>query len=633
VRRPAFLRPLYGFVASLGRVERDDLTPRGAVSRAARLHHPGRTAALTLATLVAAAFAGYGLLSTFVDAPRVFGDEIIYMDAADSLADGHGLSVQGRHYGRGPGYPAVVAPIFVATQQRSTAYFWTKLLNAFAFALTAVPIYFLARRLLPRRPSALVAALSLAIPSSIYIGLVMTDSLAYLLATGALLAIALALERPTVPRQIATFACIGLACLVRSQFAVLLPAYLLALAAVAASRRDRRRWDELRRLWPTAALALAAVVVAAGVLVTRGSSVLGDYAFVVRSYDAAGVARWSGYHLADLALYLGLVPMALLPCILLAVHRSAAAGARARAAFLALFAASNLAALLVAGAFSSTPFSQSRVYDRYVFYVVPLWLIAAAVWLREGAPRPAKAAVLGTMLLLAAVVVFPFDTYVVDDASKQLHAAGTPIWARLGTWAVGHGQTGHRMIAVVAIAAVTLALLVPRRAAWTLVLPVVAVFAANSVMLWRHGIDDRNQHVFASRNDPERHWIDDRVPGDQTVAMVDVLGPHCNSRLAYAYALTEFFNDRVDLEARLRLLGYGDIPSTRVRVGRSGKLVRPSGRALRARWVVVPDGVELDGSRVADGTRQHLVLWRTDGAVTVDARSNRQLENRACTRA
>ncbi|TMK33241.1 MAG: hypothetical protein E6G64_04795, partial [Actinobacteria bacterium] len=86
-----------------------------------------RTGALAIATVVATAFAVYGLLSTFVNAPRVFGDEVIYMDAADSLADGHGLRVQGERYGRGPGYPAAIAPILVATQNRTVAYLWIKL--------------------------------------------------------------------------------------------------------------------------------------------------------------------------------------------------------------------------------------------------------------------------------------------------------------------------------------------------------------------------------------------------------------------------------------------------------------------------------------------------------------------------
>jgi hypothetical protein len=612
---------------TLGGVERDDLTRGGAVGQASRRRSGRCTAALALATLVAVAFAGYGALSTFVAAPRVFGDEVIYMDAADSLADGHGLAVQGHHYGRGPGYPAALAPIFAVTQDRTTAYFWTKLLNALVFALAAIPVYLLARRLLPRRPSLAVAAGSLAIPSSVYIGLVMTDSLAYLAASTTLLAFALALERPTTARQVAAIAAVGAAVLVRGQFAPLLPAYVAALVLLAARGRDRGA--QLRRLWPTAALVVGLAAVATAAFAARGRAALGDYAFVARSYHAGGVMRWSVYHVADLALYLGLVPVALLPCLLLAVRRSTAP-ARARSAFLALFAATNVVAVVVAAAFSSTPFSQDRVYDRYLFYVVPLWSIGAAVWVREGAPRPRAAALTGAALLLGAIVLFPFDRYAVDDASKQLHAAATPLWARLGTWAVAEGQTGHRAVLLVAAAAVALSLLVPRRVSWALALPVVAVFAANSALLWRHDIDDWKSQVFASREDTGRRWIDDRVPNGQTVLMLAVVGPHCGPNLAYAYALSEFFNDRVEREARVGLPAYGDIPSTPVRIGRSAGLVRRTGGALRAHWVVVPEGVHVKGTAVATGTRQHLVLWRTHGRVSVGARSVRQVEADAC---
>jgi hypothetical protein len=56
-------------------------------------------------------------------------------------------------------------------------------------------------------------------------------------------------------------------------------------------------------------------------------------------------------------------------------------------------------------------------------------------------------------LLLGALALLPFDVYVVDDASKELHAAGTPIWTHLGDLAVAHGQTGHRAIEVAAVLA------------------------------------------------------------------------------------------------------------------------------------------------------------------------------------
>ena len=48
------------------------------------------------------------------------------------------------------------------------------MINALAFALAAVPIYLLARRLLSPWPSVGVSALSIAIPSAMYTSVLMT---------------------------------------------------------------------------------------------------------------------------------------------------------------------------------------------------------------------------------------------------------------------------------------------------------------------------------------------------------------------------------------------------------------------------------------------------------------------------
>jgi hypothetical protein len=586
---------------------------------------PTHRAAFALAALVVSAFVGYGALSYFVEGPRVFGDEVIYFDAADSLADGHGLRVQQEPYGRGPAYPVALAPILTITQDRSVAYLWVKIVNALSFALTAIPVYLLARRLLPRRSSVAVSAAALVIPSSVYVGLVMTDTLAYLIALITLYAIVLAVERPTWKRQLAAPACIALAYLARPQFVVLYPAYVLSLAFVAALGRDRR--DRFRRLAPSAAVAALVLVAAVVALVWRGASTLGDYAFLWRSYDALGVARWFDYHVADLALYLGLIPFAVLPACISALYRRARAESDAHAAFLAVFVTATVSALLAAGAFASTPYSQSRLYDRYVFYVVPLWLIVVAVWLRDRAPRSWRSAAVAAVGLLGVVAVFPYDRYVVDDASKQLHAAGTPVWARLDNWLP---TSGHRVIAVAALVAVAVAYLVPHRYRWALAVPVLVVFLANSTLLWDHDISDNNQNVFAKGNSASRDWIDRNVPKSQSVTILDVQPPGCGARLGYAYLLSEFFNDRVDAMRTLGGPGYGGLPSDTVHVDRRGRLVDSSGMALDARWLVTPPGVEIRGQRAAQGTLENLVLWHTRGEVRVRARSDRQVESQAC---
>ena len=145
------------------------------------------------------------------------------------------------------------------------AYPFFKLANALLFALAAVPIYFIARRLLSEWWSVGVAALCLTIPSSIYTSLVLTESAAYLASSTALLAVVLALERATVPRQLALIGAVALAVATRPQFAAFLPAFLagaLLLWAIDAGRQPFRR--AAAGLWPTLAFigAIAAITVA-----------------------------------------------------------------------------------------------------------------------------------------------------------------------------------------------------------------------------------------------------------------------------------------------------------------------------------------------------------------------------------
>ena len=109
----------------------------------------------------------------------------------------------------------------VVAADREVAYELAKAMNALLFALTAVPVFLLARRVLPPWPSAAAAALAVAIPSGTYVSVVMTESLAYLASAWTCYAIVLALERPSARRQLAALLAICVASGVRTQFLVL----------------------------------------------------------------------------------------------------------------------------------------------------------------------------------------------------------------------------------------------------------------------------------------------------------------------------------------------------------------------------------------------------------------------------
>ena len=177
--------------------------------------------AVTLAGIVLAAAAVWGTLGQQLDVPTVFGDELIHWDASRSLAAGDGLSVRDGGYGFGPLYPLLLAPVHLLASTDLDAYRWARMLDALVLALAAIPAYFLARRLLPPGWSLACAALTVALPSALYTGFVMTESVAYAACVLAFLAIARCLERPTVKTQLLALAAVGLAAAARFQLASL----------------------------------------------------------------------------------------------------------------------------------------------------------------------------------------------------------------------------------------------------------------------------------------------------------------------------------------------------------------------------------------------------------------------------
>ncbi|MGH3110203.1 MAG: glycosyltransferase family 39 protein, partial [Gaiellaceae bacterium] len=331
--------------------------PAGSPTVARRDRRP--LVALTAVVVVAAGV--YASAAQLVSTPRVHPDEHIYAGAGASLAEGEGLTLRGGEYGLGPVYPTILATALSIAGDRETAYHLYKAANGLLFALAAIPIFLLARRLLSAWWSVGVAAASVAIPSSMYASVVMTESTSYLAYSLAVYAIVLALERPTVPRQLAVLATVALAYATRAQFAVLFVAFLAALAIVWAISREREKLrPALRRLWPSlGALALGGIALLARTVAT-GSSPAGDYDVLFRGYNPLDIARWGAYHLADLEIYLAVVPIAVSPIVVAALWRRGREGSTRSAAFLAAFLMLNGGMLFVTAAFASTEFGFDR---------------------------------------------------------------------------------------------------------------------------------------------------------------------------------------------------------------------------------------------------------------------------------
>ena len=574
---------------------------------------PGRA----LFATVALGFVAFAAVASLVQTPRIFFDELIYMEAAASLANGEGLEVRGEPYEFGVLYPALAAPLLALAGDRETAYALLRLANALLFALTAVPVYLLARRLLEPWPSVAVAALSILVPSTVYVTVVMTESVAYLTATWALLAIVLAAERPTPARQLGALGAVGVAILARPQFLSLYAAMLLTLvlAQLLLPERRARGWRGLRRLWPAgASLALGLVLFVLGPLVrgSRPGDILGQYEVLLRSYDLAIVGKWLVQHASALELYLAVVPVAVAPIVLSAFFARAKEGSERHAAFLAAFATVNAAALSVAAIVVTSQddpgLEIDRLHDRYVFYVVPLWLIVLAWWIAAGAPRPRSLARLGAVLAIALALLFPYGQLELQNGVKLFSAVGTAFPAALEE--IAGSTLAGAVVTLVAVGLLLLAVLRKQRPAKVAFGALMAVFLVNSILVWGRAFNPPEAAVFATPG-LDRLWVDERVPEGATVTMLE---SSCEDAFLErdSYFLTEFFNDSIGDVVALA----AEKPAARI--GADGTVLLPSG-PLEARYVVAQPGARVDGSELGSGTAASLVLWEVSGPVRFES--------------
>jgi len=594
--------------------------------------HRDRRPVIVLGLVVVAAFTLYSLLSLGVDGPRVHPDEERYLIAASSLVRGDGLTMRGGDYGFGPLLALVLATILRIAGSVDAAYDWFKAANALFFALTAVPVYLLARRLVPAWWAVLAGALSVAIPSSISVATVMTESLSYFTTAWALFAIVLALERPTVLRQFGVLATIAAAFLTRSQFGILYVTWVVALVVlwlIAPATRPRARGD-LVAYWPTAVPIVGGVLAFGAKLASGGSpaDTLGPYWELWRGYDVLQVGKWFVYHLGDFAVYLAVVPVAVAPIVLWELGREGRAGSRRAGAFVALFTSANVCGLLVVAAFTSTPWGYDRLHDRYGFYLVPLWLVGLAIWLARGLPRPVVATAIGAVLALTLALVLPFSQLANEAGIDTVPGA---LWERIEAELAGPGPASGRVaLGLFVIGLLVATAFLPRPIArFALPAAVAVTFAGMSYFAWDRIIDAPEDRVFAGGLD--RAWIDDRLPADARVTKLYV-DTDCGSALErHALFLTEFFNSTVDRAAYIGDSVPDGIPLPRVDVAASGVLELAPGDPLRAEYVYTQPGLELAGRRVAEGTAANLVLWHTGGPVrVVGATSDEQLRRNVC---
>ena len=534
-----------------------------------------------LTSIVAASILVRALLAHRIVAPWIMVDEIVYSELAKSFAaHGHFLvrGVPSRGYGFV--YPILLAPAWRLFTVVPDAYVAAKVINSVVMSLAAVPAYFLARRLLPSRLSLVVAALTVAVPSMLYTGTLMTENAFYPVFLTFVLALVAMLERPTVLRQVLVLALCGLAYATRPQAIALVPALLCAPLLYSP-----------RRLRPFATLygiVGAGVVVALLGTAARGRSplaVLGAYRAATSSdYTVGGVLHFLVYHLAELDLYLGVIPFAALLAVWLAPEQSRAF----TAATLPVFAF-----LTVEVAAFASQASVNKIEERNLFYVAPFALIALFVVPRRRKPVLIAAAVAGVLPFFV-----DFSRFITTSAVADTFAL-LPWWWVQDHWIHLDQVRWAALAAGLAAAALFAFLPVRYRLVLAVLVGVYFVLTTFVVENGRHGMHEASLgKLWAGIRTARPDWIDRAVGPDASVAILRTAATDDETIWE-----NEFFNRSV------RSVYFHDVDRVPDPLPE-----RELSRSTHVQYVLAPDAA---GTVVARDPAIGVTLYRVDGPLVV----------------
>jgi hypothetical protein len=593
--------------------------------------NPGRTAAVALGVMVLVAVAARLWLSREIVSPWIMIDELIYSEMAKSFTtSGHFLVRDAPVSLNNVVYPALISPAWLG-HPMGTTYGLAKAINVVVMTATAIPLYLWARRIVAPVFALLTVALTLLMPSFVYTGMLMTENAflpAFVLAA---FAFALALERPTLVRQVASFAAILLAIGIRYQGLVLLlvlPVAILlkVLFELRAERRPepwRFAWHELRRYWFSAALLVGGGLLYIAVQAARGNTLrggLGSYQVVAgHGYDFGAARHWVLLHFAELGFSVGMLPASAFLLLLGLAFTRPGTRSEAERAFLAVTTAAVPLIVVEVAAFASR-FSL-RVEERYMFFLAPLLFLAFALWIDRGLPRPllltAVAAVVPAALLFALPLGSLLNISILSDTFGLI-----PLLRLADKVSGGIPEVRHLLLAGGVAAAIMFALW-PRHAFPRLVFPTaVAAFLVLSsypVVTMLHNYSQGLKNTAGSLGSPS--WIDERLGRDSNVSFLigttsdtwpETLGLWQN----------EFWNRSVGAVYNLSTPEPAGGPETPVQVSpMNGRILsKVTGEPVQAPFVVSNFAFGLSGQLI--GARPPFALYRTDGPLRVaEARS------------
>jgi hypothetical protein len=603
----------------------------------ARLEKLQLSARLTLAVL--AVVAGVSVLARILLVREVpsaffFMDELGYEQMAKSLARSGNLSLfgsTGSSYA--PLYSVLLAPVYALTRSGPQAYFWAKIVNAVLMSLSVFAVYAIARFVLSRSRAIGVAALSLIAPLMFYSNLELSENLAYPLFLVAVWTMLRALRDPRPLNDALLLGAIALASAARLQNVALVPAALTAILIVAVVRPERHDEGRLRSVHSAirahglllGTLAVAAVAVLGRTIWNGGALPLSG------RYAEVGSARANPLHVLEVALHhlaafdiaVGVIPFA---AALIATYALARLHFPQRALLFGAVAFATTLWLFFEVAFDAAAFDRSyvqhvgeqlphdaaRIHERYLIYLVPLFLVTMVAALRTMRPRIATRA----HLVAAAVAVLlplaiPFGTVVNDTSVAETF--GLQILAKNVGGTIlpyGHARLIALIVAGVLALAYLYALLRPRPS-FAILVTVFAFMIMSSVVRVR--IIGASQTIAIAP--AKARWVDRAVGGSNAI----LVGGRASQRAAVVE--TAFDNLSISRVYYLcRPAFESGFDEGRLRLDADHALV-DAGRTVSARYAVVPAALGIRGRVLARYRKGGLALvMPAAGSLTVSRR-------------
>lgn len=556
-------------------------------------------------------------------APWIMGDELIYSSLARSFHDHRELVFHQRDWPFASIYPIVISPAWRAASM-ADVYSIVKAMNIVLMSLVVVPVHLWARRLVSPTLAVVAVALTLMLPVFVYANSIMTESLAFPAVILALYAIACALERPTILRQLLAVGAIVFASTTRLQalvlFIVLPTAILLKVLLDARADPPAQLGRFLVRGVRRFAVALGVIVGAAVAYVllkaVRGGSVhelLGQYRGIENGgYPLGSVVRWIVLHAAEISYSVALVPAFALIVVAGLALRKGAASTDAERAFLAVTLAATFWIVLQVGAFASR-FS-GRIEERNMFYLAPLLLLALVVWIDRGLPRPSTLAAVAALVPTGLLIMLPLESLLNISATSDTFSF-VPLMRVTSFFTTGL-QATRILLGLGAITMALAFLLLPRRIA-TFALP--AAVGLFFVLTSYSVLGTARAQSFGAISSQgvaqgDVSWIDEAVGPDARVMFVNTIPIEANPHTLWQ---AEFWNRSID--SVLNLTEHNTM------LGRDGRLNTRTGRLTstdpivldslrRTDYVVAPAGIEMDGDQVAN-PGGYLALYRVNHPV------------------